>query len=1114
MQRFYLKLVAIVTALVCALAPARASAAPCSTYTITRVSSPTVRIDTGISPALTSAYVAYTITNSTGATVNDLWVKLENFSGSALSLAANENGIAHVGSIANGATTFVAFYLTATGATATGQTHDVAIYTSNPSVVSSTCANNFSYTTAETIQANANQVNNVTISPNPPQLGGNFTITIDGTTGTIGSSGIFSATAASLPGWRADSFELSGSTLAFTAGGNSGTYTDNLYLSGLNSADTTYTLTYTFKTKGTTAASTTVYPINYISSGANVKHTSTSGLASLSPVQSPSNSVVLGSMTSSLGGSCLASSGTATITLPITNSGSNPVTLDSIAVTLPSSPGTVSYVTGSSQFSGAAIPNPSGSTGTITWYNNFTIPAAASRNLVFDINIPNTVGTFPLSAIGYIDSIVIDTTTDTTDNSPSSGSVCVGPTPTPTSTPTRTPTSTNTPTFTPTATNSPTSTPTATNTPTHTPTHTNTPSNTPTASNTPTNTPTNTNTPSNTPTNTDTPTRTPTHSPTASNTPTSTPTSTDTPTLTPTNTNTPSHTPTNTSTPTKTPTHSPTASSTPTSSPTGTDTPTHTPTNTITPTKTPTHSPTASSTPTSTPTSTDTPTHTPTNTHTPTRTPTHSPTSSNTPTSTPTNTDTPTATPSHSPTSSATPTHTPTQTNTPTDTPTNTYTPTLTPTFTHTPSHTPTNTPTSSPTSTDTPFGTPTNTSTATATPTSTSTPTLTPTSSPSHTSTETATATATATPTPAQLPTDEDSDDDGIPDIVEGNGDQDGDGIPNSQDLDSDNDGILDIIEGGGTDANGDGRADSLADADGDGLVDEYDPDSGGTTQPTPDTDNDGIPDYLDRDSDGDGLSDTIESQGGSTTEPSGSDADGDGIDDSFDPDAGGEPSTPPDTDEDGSPDYQDLDSDGDLMPDTTEAYDFDGDGQPDVQPSGSDADGDGIDDAFAGYRGIQDLNPEWRAPPWESVCRRKPLGRKIARVTSSNLTLKIRTADFASRARVCDGTDLTGQIQAANAAASDVASLVQETFGGKVYVCPENVCRTERTLSERRKLVALAAILYRSAKTAKLQAGKSCNHPPPEPGTPKRRKVTEDYLQDLLKAISALPKSVTRCP
>jgi len=111
-------------------------------------------------------------------------------------------------------------------------------------------------------------------------------------------------------------------------------------------------------------------------------------------------------------------------------------------------------------------------------------------------------------------------------------------------------------------------------------------------------------------------------------------------------------------------------------------------------------------------------------------------------------------------------------------------------------------------------------------------------------------------------------------------NFDPDGDGIPSHLDLDSDNDGIPDIIEMGGTDINGDGFADVSTDTDEDGLVDLYDADDtdgpSGTspcvTQPgclvaasltslgLRDSDNDGIINSLDLDSDNDGIPDAVE--------------------------------------------------------------------------------------------------------------------------------------------------------------------------------------------------------------------------------------------------------------
>ncbi|MEX0273000.1 MAG: hypothetical protein AB3N16_01330, partial [Flavobacteriaceae bacterium] len=113
---------------------------------------------------------------------------------------------------------------------------------------------------------------------------------------------------------------------------------------------------------------------------------------------------------------------------------------------------------------------------------------------------------------------------------------------------------------------------------------------------------------------------------------------------------------------------------------------------------------------------------------------------------------------------------------------------------------------------------------------------------------------------------------------------DMDGDGESNSTDLDSDNDGISDLYESGTTptiiaaDTNADGtislaEAEAVlgvgnADADGDGLWDFFDDDITDTdptlsvgTDPV-DTDTDGVDDYNDLDADGDGIPDTVEAR------------------------------------------------------------------------------------------------------------------------------------------------------------------------------------------------------------------------------------------------------------
>lgn len=188
------------------------------------------------------------------------------------------------------------------------------------------------------------------------------------------------------------------------------------------------------------------------------------------------------------------------------------------------------------------------------------------------------------------------------------------------------------------------------------------------------------------------------------------------------------------------------------------------------------------------------------------------------------------------------------------------------------------------------------------------------------------------------------DSDNDGIPDAVEeatalNGGDTDGDGIPDIFDLDSDNDGVPDIIEAGGTDIDGDGIADDLTDSDGDGLVDIYDnapndPDPGASTSrlPIPDSDGDGHPDFQDLDSDNDTINDI--------TESGIPDTNNDGMVDELNPDG----TLSNDSDGDGFTDALDPNNnntvgtgDGTGTPAITTDPDADNDGQPD------DDDGDG---------------------------------------------------------------------------------------------------------------------------------------------------------------------------
>ena len=211
------------------------------------------------------------------------------------------------------------------------------------------------------------------------------------------------------------------------------------------------------------------------------------------------------------------------------------------------------------------------------------------------------------------------------------------------------------------------------------------------------------------------------------------------------------------------------------------------------------------------------------------------------------------------------------------------------------------------------------------------------------------------------------DSDNDGIPNNVEGTDDVDGDGIPNYLDPDSDNNRIDDIYEVGSNpdlpiDSDDDGTPDYLDDDDDGNGIPDFDPDNnideiGNNPAVNPigyDLNGDGTPDIYPNDLDGNGIPDYLDD-----------DDDGDGILD-FDPndysngEIGEDPTNPVDTDGDEIPDYQDTDSDDDSILDVDEGTgDPDGDGFPNYldldsdnntildgdEISGSSFDTDGVD-------------------------------------------------------------------------------------------------------------------------------------------------------------------------
>lgn len=114
---------------------------------------------------------------------------------------------------------------------------------------------------------------------------------------------------------------------------------------------------------------------------------------------------------------------TVSYTLRVTNTGASSYTLTDFVDTPPTSPAATTYVAGSSTFNGAAVANPILSGGKLTWAGSFVVPGGATRDLIYQMTVPNTAGTYTNSAVAHVSDIQIDTTQAAGDNAPATASV-------------------------------------------------------------------------------------------------------------------------------------------------------------------------------------------------------------------------------------------------------------------------------------------------------------------------------------------------------------------------------------------------------------------------------------------------------------------------------------------------------------------------------------------------------------------------------------------------------------------------------------------------------------------------------------------------------------------
>ena len=386
-------------------------------WTITRTSSPVFYTD--FPKNLRGMYVSYQILNNGATNYPDVWVAVDTFTGTSVSLAPGEDGIVQLGPMAAGETKTAYFYLQASANTSVGQSHTVRVYPTRPPT-GQLASSSFSVTVEDAIQANANKITTTVAGPNPPGLGGLVTVTVTGHTGTIGSQNLLSFTPASELDWIANNYQLMSTTVVLSGSANAGTYNDRLFINNLpTSSDTNYTVNYSFRATGVGTAPQVVTPMVFIASGTQIKHTE----GDPNTISPSTNTLTLSKLASA---TSIYLGATVTYTLRLSNAGgAYDATVEDFVDTLPTSPGTPSYVTNSSTFNGVAISNPSISGATLTWVGSFTVPAGQTRDLTFQVTFPNTSGTYTNNARAHVGSFQIDTTLNTSDNAPANVNVTV-----------------------------------------------------------------------------------------------------------------------------------------------------------------------------------------------------------------------------------------------------------------------------------------------------------------------------------------------------------------------------------------------------------------------------------------------------------------------------------------------------------------------------------------------------------------------------------------------------------------------------------------------------------------------------------------------------------------
>ena len=266
------------------------------------------RIYTDVSRGFDATYIAYRITNETGAALTDVWVSLSGFGNGALQLANPADANQQIASLANNASLTRYFLVRATGTTEGDVPHDVRVTQGIPAPDFTNqiagCQTNVKGV-QRSIAANPNRVTAIRVV-GTPTLGQDLIVEVDGAFGKVGQGSgpdesIMALTPASYAQWPTRALRLESTTVEIrrlqstaavnncVARGGTNTSTsgqgsenkvrfdETLVIRGLSACITNtkqiYTATYTFRVIGGANEDPVIRPIASISSGTQIKYT-------------------------------------------------------------------------------------------------------------------------------------------------------------------------------------------------------------------------------------------------------------------------------------------------------------------------------------------------------------------------------------------------------------------------------------------------------------------------------------------------------------------------------------------------------------------------------------------------------------------------------------------------------------------------------------------------------------------------------------------------------------------------------------------------------------------------------------------------------------------------